>query len=296
MLAALAVLAACGSSGPPLQGRVSGHIIDCGEDCGGALRGYFTQHAGDRIAGVAQVFEAKPQMIVWISESDVWPAARDLTIDTISCDPAPDVPDCAAMITEAVRRGADAKHAFLVPLVSPMPRVATWSVLDVRRTSGNSASWSSVRVVSLPCRLEKGDLRFADFGRGVGSAEVIAKMEFAFESPDLCAPALIGYLRVHPDERIAGVFPVAGTPSRSTNPEFPGTASLVVLIGNAPWPRADSLSVSTVSCTEPTCARPLAEMHSQLAVTPRALFTAPMTRTLDNATRSGELLVVSKLP
>lgn len=295
-LAVLVVLVACGPSSPPLQGKVTGQVIECGEDCAGALHGYFAQHAGDRISGIDQIFEAKPQLIVWISESDKWPAARDLTIDTLACDPTPDVPDCAAAITEAIRRGHDAKHAFLVPVVGPTPRVGTWSVLDVRRTSGSSASWSAVRVVTLPCRLEKGDLRYADLGHGVASAEVITKMEFAFESPDLCAPALISYLRVHPEERIAAVVPVSGTPAGSTNGDFPGTASLVILVGDAPWPRANSLSISTVSCVEPACARHLADMHSQLAVTARALFVAPITRTLEHATRSAELLVVSKLP
>ncbi len=295
-LVALVVIAACGSSGPPLQGKVTGQVIDCGDDCGGALRGYFAQHAGDRIAGIDQIYgDPKPQLIAWISESDAWPAARDLSIDTIACDPSADVPDCAAAITEGIRRDHEAKHAFLVPLVGPAPRVGTWSLLDVRRTSGSSASWSTVRVVSLPCRVERGDKLYNDVGRGVVMASFTLQTDSALESPGICEPALINYLRAHPEERIAGVVPVVGTPAHSTKIDFPGTASLVILVGDAPWPRADELSISLVSCSEPSCARHFADVHPQLHVTERALFIAPMTVTLDHPTRSDELLVVSKL-
>lgn len=295
-LALLVVFAACGSSGPPMQGTVTGNILECGADCTGALRGYFAQHPETRISGVVQILGAPtPQLIVWASESDGWPAARDLSIDTVACDVTPGVPDCAAAITEMIRLAPDAKHAFLVPLVGTSPRMGSWSLLDLRRTSGSAATWSRVRAVSLPCRIERGDTLYDDTGRGVMYAEG-RTASFSAEDPSICEPALIRYLHENPDDRIAGVLTVAGTPARSTDPTFPGTASMVVLVGDPAWPRADSLAVSSAWCNEPTCARSIAEDHPKLKETARALFTAPVTVTLEHATRTHQLLVISKLP
>ncbi len=232
---------------------------------------------------------------MWASESDGWPAARELSIDTVACDVTPGVPDCASAITEMIRLAPDAKHAFLVPLVGTTPRMGSWSLLDLRRTSGSAATWSKVRTVSLPCRIERGDIWYDDMGRGVINAEGRTVSSSA-ESPQVCEPALIRYLRENPDERIAGMLTVAGTPARSTDRQFAGTASMVVLVGDPAWPRADTLAVSSVWCNEPTCARVIAEDHPTLKETPRALFTAPVTVTLEHITRTNELLVVSKLP
>lgn len=291
----LVLLAACGASGPPMQGTVSGDIIECGADCTGALRGYFAQHPETRIAGVVQILGAPtPQLIAWASDSDAWPAARDLSIDTIACDVTPGVPDCAAAITEMIRLAPGAKHAFLVPLVGTTPRMGSWTLLDLRRTSGSSGSWSKLRAVALPCRIERGDIWYKDEGLGVMEATG-KKVSFSAETPDLCDGALISYLRANPDERIAGVLTIAGTPARTTDDQFPGTASMVILVGDPAWPRADSLAVSTVYCNEPTCARMLAELHAALKPR-RTLFTAPVTLTAEHATRTHELIVVSKLP
>ncbi len=271
LLLMVSALTGCSTSKPIEQGNVRAERVTCIRrqdqpgfrfDCISPLRSFLsTQPSDTRIAAISPLYiGGSSELLVWLTESAGWPSAQDLEVDEHDCLPTRDMPDCTTTMEE-VARATTKHHYFVVPVYGAVdkPRSGgSWSLLDVRRkdaASPRDAGWQHVRIAYLACRLEKGDTYYSDHGDGVMKADAsdYGKETEAVEGPGLCIPALINFLRSHPDERIAGVIALDGMRTGQAHKRALdlGTVGLLVLISEETrWPLARSLAVETISCID----------------------------------------------
>ncbi len=278
------------------QGKVTGDHIACKAaelhgrfDCATPLRDYFHANADARIAGVNVLYGAgRPELLVWRTQNPMWPKASALDVDNHECSPtSASEPGCATTIDELARAKPAKHHYFIVPVYGAPSEEhgGTWSVLDVHSAAAGAsddAGWDTVNTQLLRCRLEPGQPYLHDFGNGVMKAEKVGSdyEPDGSEYSDQCVPVLINYLRAHPEAPIAGVIALDGRLTRRVGPNDEageeGTVALMVLSGSAPAPKSGSLSVTTLACTEPSCAKFFSELRPQLKVSSRVIFTVPI--------------------
>ncbi len=312
----VSALTGCSASKAIAQGNVRGERVTCMRrqdqpglrfDCISPLRSFLSAQAGDtRIAALTPLYRGgSSELLVWLTESAGWPSAHDLEVEEHDCLPTRDVPDCTTTM-EDVSRATAKHHYFIVPIYGTIdkPRSAgSWSFLDVRRkddASPQDSGWQHVRIAYLACRLEKGDTYYGDHGDGVMKAKAsdYGKLTGAVEGPCLCIPALINFLRSHPDQRIAGVVALDGTRTGRAHEKAPdvGTVGLLVLMSEETrWPLARTLALETTVCID-DCPDDLVRFRTGVDTLQTSFTVASIFNPVDPSREMHELLWVCRLP
>jgi hypothetical protein len=315
---AFALVAACGGKRSLMQGKVKGEHFACNPtavhgrfDCAAPLRDFLRAHRDARIAGVNVIYgEGRDDVLVWLAENDAWPKASTLAVDDHECTRRSDDvdPPCAREIDDLTRAQPAKHHYFLVPVYGtpdPPASPGSWSVLDVHSSSpgtSGDAGWDTVKTQVVRCRLDPGEHYLADYGSGVMRAVRVDDDDGASdgsERPGLCAPALVNYLRAHPDEHIAGVIALDGILTvrvgRHERPDAPGTVALIILLGPSAWPPARTLSTDDIACIDAMCATHFIEARPGALprLSPRTLLTVPIGQALHEQARVDKLLMIA---
>lgn len=304
----------CGGKKSMVQGVVTGDHITCRPaelqgrfDCATPLRDYFHTNSDSRIAGVNVIYgEGRDELLVWKTQSESWPKASTLVVDNHECSaasPADADPPCAREIDELVTAKPAQHHYFVAPVYGTPAAPAhpgSLSVLDVHSsaTVAGDAGWDSAKTELIRCRLEPGEPYMTDLGEGIAHAQQVGSaLPFVSAAPSVCLPKLINYLRDHRNERISGIVALDGVEMQHDAGremhDAPGTIALMIFVGAAPWPTAESLSATDLPCTDAMCAVHFADARAKLDRSARVLFTTPIADALHEHPSVGRLLTIS---
>ncbi len=308
---------------PIVSGQIHGERVACSPrsdrpgrfDCVSGLRSFLRARSDTRIAGISPFYregqispfyrDRQSELLVWITESSVWPRAKDLEIDERECPGTSQAPDCSAAIA-AIAAAATKHRYFIVPIFGTLgqPRTGgSWSFLDVYRIEGETpadAGWDHVRAVTVPCRVAKGEpSEFESGGYGVVKERVTDVAKSAEEGPGSCKSALINFLRAHPGDRILGVVGLDGmrTPSKGDDLPDPETLSLLVLMSDdAKRSSAEWLAVDQSVCFFDGCPAHLAEPNLGQGLARSVAVASIATGDAQAKTVTATLLWVWRLP